>query len=358
MGLLPNLTRLVAGKLGAKVTDELLWHGRRVRLVDGSSVQMPDTPENQAEFPQPSSQAPGCGFPVARIAALFDLATGALLGLALGALSKCETTLFREIWSVFRLGDVVVGDRFFCDYADIVLLKQRGVDSLFRLHARRKKVDWRDGLRLGRNDRLVVWDKGGHPDWLSPEQFAALPDQLTLRLVGFRCEVPGWRTREIIVATTLTDETAYSSADLAELYARRWDVETDFGHLKTTMKMDLLRTRTPDMIRREIWAYLLAYNLIRTLMWDAADRRRLQPLRLSFKGTIQEMRALWPISFAQSGKDLTAFYEALLRAISFHKVPLRPGRAEPRLRKRRPKNYPLMGAPRQQCRRSLGLEHA
>lgn len=348
--LLPNLTRLVAGKLHAKVPDEMLWHGRRVRLVDGSSVQMPDTPDNQREFPQPSSQSPGCGFPVARLAALFDLVTGAVLDLAMGALAKAETTLFREMWSALEPRDVVVGDRLFCSYADLVLLINRGVDCVFRLHVKRK-VNWREGRRLGRNDRLITWQKERRPNWLTRDEFDALPAELTLRHVRFRCSVPGWRTREVIVVTTLTDAETYSSAEIAELYARRWDAETDLAHLKTTMKMNLLRTRTPDMVQREIWAYLLAYNLIRTLMWDAADRRRLYPLRLSFKGTMQEMRALWPISFARFGKGMTAFYEALLRAISFHKVPLRPGRAEPRLLKRRPKNYPLMGAPRHECRR-------
>lgn len=348
--LMPNLTRLVAGKLRDKVPDEFLWHGRRVRLVDGSSVQMPDTPENQAKFPQPSAQARGCGFPVVRLTALFDLVSGAVLDLALGALSKAETTLFREIWPALESGDIVIGDRLFCSYADIVLLKNRGVDCIFRLHVKRK-VNWREGRPLGRNDRLITWQKGPRPDWLSPEEFAGLPDELTLRLVRFRCTVPGFRADEIIVVTTLLDEKEYPAPEIAELYDRRWDVETDLGHLKTTMKMDLLRTRTPDMVYRELWAYMLAYNLIRTLMWDAADRKRLQPLRLSFKGTIQEMRALWPHSSARAGKDMTAFYEALLRAITYHKVPLRPGRTEPRLRKRRPKNYSLLGAPRHECRR-------
>jgi len=348
--LMPNLTRLAGRKLRDKVPDDFLWHGHRVRLVDGSSVQMPDTRANQEQFPQPSAQSRGCGFPVARLAALFDLVTGAVLDMAMGALAKAETTLFREIWPALETGDVVVGDRLFGSYPDIVLLRNRGVDCVFRLHVKRK-VNWHEGRPLGRNDRLIPWQKGPRPDWLSPEEFAAIPDELTVRHIRFRCTVPGFRAREIIVVTTLLDEKEYPASEIAELYDRRWDVETDLGHLKTTMKMDLLRTRTPDMVYREIWAYLLAYNLIRTLMWDAADRKHLQPLRLSFKGTMQEMRALWPFSPARRGKDMTAFYEALLRAIAYHKVPLRPGRSEPRLRKRRPKNYSLLGAPRQECRR-------
>ena len=348
--LMPSLTRLVARKLRDKVPEEILWHGRRVRLVDGSSVQMPDTEDNQKKFPQPSAQARGCGFPVARVVALFDLVSGAVLDMAMGALSKAETTLFREIWSALEVRDVVVADRLFCSYADIVLLQNRGVECVFRLHVRRK-VDWHEGRPLGRNDRLITWPKGPRPDWMSPEDFAAIPDELTLRHIRFRCTTPGFRAREIILVTTLLDEKEYPASEIAELYDRRWDVETDFAHLKTTMKMDLLRTRTPEMVYREIWAYLLAYNLIRTLMWDAAERKRLQPLRLSFKGTIQEMRALWPFTPVQRGNDLTAFYDALLKAITYHKVPLRPGRTEPRLLKRRPKNYSLLGAPRHECRR-------
>ena len=348
--LLPNLARLVGSKLRDQVPEELLWLGRRVRLVDGSSVQMPDTPENQAAFPQPSAQRAGCGFPVARLAALFDLATGTLVDLALGALQKAETTLFREIWDALKPGDVVVGDRLFGSYSDFALLPERGVDCVFRLHAKRK-INWRQGCPLGRNDRLIPWPKGRRPAWLSREEFADLPQELTLRHIRFRCTVPGFRVHQIVLVTTLLDAEAYPASKIAELYNQRWDVETDLGHLKTTMKMDLLRTRTPEMIRREVWAYLLAYNLIRMLMWDAADRTRLHPLRLSFKGTMQEMRALWPFSMAQGDTDLTAYYEALLRGISRHKVPLRSGRTEPRLRKRRPKNYSLLGAPRHECRR-------
>lgn len=349
-GLLPRLARAVGRKLRDRVPDEWLWCGRRVRLVDGSSVQMPDTRENQAAFPQPSAQKPGCGFPVARLTGLFDLATGTLVDLALGPLAQAETTLFRTIWDALEPNDVVVGDRLYGAYTDFVLLPPRGVDCVFRLNAKRK-IDWRSGRALGRNDRLITWPKGRRPDWLSRDAFAKLPEQVTLRHIRFRCTVPGFRAKEAVVVTTLLDPNAYPASDVAELYNRRWDAETDLRHLKTTMKMELLRTKTPDMIRREVWAYLLAYNLIRTLMWDAADRERLHPLRLSFKGTIQEVRALWPFTAGEDPAGRTDYYNALLRGIAHHKVPLRPGRTEPRLRKRRPKNYSLLGVPRRKCRR-------
>ena len=350
--LLPRLARLVASKLGAKVEPRRLWHGHRVKLVDGSSVQMPDTPNNQKVYPQPSAQKPGCGFPVARVLGLFDLITGAVVDLAMSSLSLGETTLFRRLWDALESGDIVVGDALFCTYADIVLLRGRGVHVLFRLHGRRKG-SFREGKRLGRDDRLVTWKKEKRPQWFSPQAFRALPKTQRLRLVRFRCRVPGWRPDEIIVVTTLLDPKKYRRRELAKLFHRRWEVETDFAHLKTTMGMELLRTKSPEMVERELWAHILAYNLIRTLMWDAGTRRRVEPLGLSFKGTVQEMFALWPFSAAAArNRDLSPFYDALLRAVAFHKVPNRPNRTEPRVIKRRPKNYPVMGAPRRECRRS------
>ena len=356
--LLPRLTRLVAGRLEDKVAPDALWHGHRVKLLDGSSVNMPDTPENQAAYPQPTTQSPGCGVPTARIVGIFSLLTGVLVDVAIDALRVAETTLFRQIADAIGPGEVVLADRYFCSYADIALLRRRGVDSVFRLHQRRK-ADFRRGHRLGRLDRLVHWEKGRRPRWMSRGEFATVPDTMVLRMVRFACAVPGWRTEKIAVVTTLLDPKAYPARDLADLFHRRWEVETDLGHIKTTMKMDLLRTKSPEMVRKEIWAHLLAYNLIRTLMWDAAEhRRRLSPLRLSFKGAMQEMMALWPFSAsAARQRDLSGFYDALLRAIATHKVPHRPDRYEPRVRKRRPKNYPLMTKPRPELKKELLAAH-
>jgi hypothetical protein len=345
-GLLPRLGRLVASRLAAKVPPEQLWHGHRVHLVDGTSVAMPDTEENQAAYPQPPGQAPGCGFPVARLVGVFSLVTGALEQLAMGALSIGETALLRTLWDSFENGDIVVADRYFGSYAHIALLLDRGVHGVYRLHQARP-ADFRNGTRLGRNDRRVQWTRDWRPPWLSPEDYEALASTLTLRMVRAYCEVPGWRTKEIVLVTTLLDPKVYPAQDITELFLRRWDVETDLGHLKTTMKMDHLRTKSPDMVRREVWAHVLAYNLIRTLMWEAGSRHRLEPLRLSFKGAMEETMALWPFTAgAARRRDLSAFYDALLRAIASHKIPHRPHRAEPRVRKRRPKNYRLMTIPR------------
>ncbi|HUT32291.1 MAG TPA: IS4 family transposase [Planctomycetota bacterium] len=349
--LLPRLTRRVADRLAAQAEPDPRWHGRRVTLVDGSSVQMPDTRALQEVYPQPSAQKPGCGFPVARLVGLFDLVTGAIRTLAMDALSAAETTLFRRLWGECEPGEILVGDGLFSGYADIALLRERGVDVVFGKHVRRK-ISFREGQRLGRHDRLQTWTKGPRPKWMSRSDYAALPATQAVRVLRIQCTVPGWRPETITVVTTLLDPTLYTARDIADLYRRRWDVETDLSHLKTTMGMELLRTRSPEMIEREVWAHLLAYNLVRTLMWDAARTRRLTPLALSFKGALQEMMALWPYTAAAAREsDMRDFYDALLRAIATHKIPRRPGRTEPRLRKRRPKNYSLLGAPRRECRR-------
>jgi hypothetical protein len=356
--LLPRLTRRVAEKLEDKVGPDELWHGHRVKLLDGSSVNMPDTPENQAAYPQHTTQSPGCGLPTARIVGIFSLLTGALVDFAIDSLHVAETTLFRRIGEAIEPGDVLVADRGFCSYADIARLLQRGVNTVFRLHSRRD-ADFRKGQRLGRSDRLLEWTRGPRLPWMSREEFDALPRTMPIRMLRFRCEVPGWRTETVTIVTTLVDPEAYPARDLADLFRRRWEIETDLGYIKTTMKMDCLRTKSPEMVRKEIWAHLLAYNLIRTLMWDAAQHRRhLSPLRLSFKGAVQEMMALWPFSAsAARRRDLSAFYDSLLRSIAAHKVPHRPDRCEPRVRKRRPKSYPLMTKPRSELKKEMLAAH-
>jgi len=346
--LLPRLTRTVAQKLAAKVPADALWHGHRVELVDGSTVSMPDTPANQKAYPQPKTQKPGCGFPKARIVGRFDLLTGALLDLAMSSLDVGEPALFRRLWDGLSPGDVVVADRYYGSYADIALLQARGVLGIWRLHQARK-ADFRRGRRLGRDDRLVVWTKGNRPRWLSKADFDALPPTLTVRLVRVRCTVPGWRAKTVVVVTTLVDPTRYPAPDVAALYGRRWEVETDFAHLKTTLHTDVLRTKSPDIIERELWAHLLAYNLIRTVMWEAAARRGVAPLRLSLKSAVTEFVSIWPYSATAADRAaLTRFYDSLLYHVGQHTIPSRPGRAEPRVRKRRPKHYPLLTVPRAQ----------
>lgn len=351
--LLPALTRTVARDLDAKVEPGELWHGHKVRLVDGSSVSLWDCPENQKAYPQPTGQKPGCGFPVARIVGVFSLTTGALIDLAVAALSVGETILFHTIWCCLAAGDVLVGDRHFCSYAEIALFEARGVHVLFRLHQRRKPKDGR-WKRLGRNDWLVRWPKGIRPRWMSRKEFDALPETLTLRVLTFECHVRGWRTKKITAVTTLLDPVMYPAKDVARLYQRRWEIETDLGHVKTTLGMDILSCRSPEMVRKEIWAYLLAYNLIRTLMWDAAVHCDVPVSRVSFKATVQELLASWPYgALAEDEEARRRYYDILLRRVATHKIPNRPNRSEPRVRKRRPKNYRLMTKPRHEYNKDL-----
>jgi len=355
--LLPSLTRTVARKLEEKVEPDGLWLGHRVKLLDGSSVSMPDTPENQAAYPQHTTQAPGCGFPTARVVGIFSLLTGALVDFAIDALRVAETTLFRRIAGAIEAGEVAVADRYFCSYADIARLQARDVHVVFRQHQSRKD-DFRKGVRLGRLDRLVQWTKGPRLSWMTPEEHEALPALMVLRMIRFHCAVAGWRTRTVTVVTTLLDPRAYPARDIAALFRRRWEIETDLRHVKTAMHMDVLRTESPAMVRKEIWAHLLAYNLVRTLLWDAAAHHRLSPLRLSFKGAMQQIIAWGPVgALAARRGDLVLYYHALLRAIATHKLAYRPNRYEPRVRKRRPKSYPLMTKPRHQLRKELRKAH-
>lgn len=351
--LLPELTRTVARGLEAKGTRRARWHGHSVKLADGSSVSLWDGPENQAAYPQPTGQKPGCGFPVARIVGVFSLMTGALIDLAIDALSVGETALLRRIGGCLDAGDVLVGDRHFCSYADVALLQAKDVHVVFRLHQRRKPEDGRFERRT-RNDWLVRWPKGVRPDWMSRAEFDALPDPLTLRLITFDCPVAGWRTKKITVVTTLLDPMAYPAKDIQELYRRRWEIETDLSHVKTTLEMDVLSCRSPAMVRKELWTGLLAYNLIRVLMWDAGVQSGVSALRLSFKATVQELLASWPYGAlaAREGRART-YYDILLRRVATHKIPHRPNRSEPRVRKRRPKNYRLMTQPRHQYKREV-----
>lgn len=351
--LLVWLTRRVAEKLAARVHRADLWHGHRVKLVDGSTVRLADTPENQEVYPQPKTQKPGCGFPSARIVGVFDLLTGALADLAVDALTVAETTLFRSLWGRLEPGDVVVADRYYSSYADMALLLERGVFGVWRLHQRRK-ADFRKGTRLGHNDCLDVWKKPHRRPWLSPADYARLPKTFTVRLLRVRCPVGKGRVRTVTIATTLLDPVRYPAADVAALYRRRWEVETDFDHLKTTLHMNHLRSMSPPMVKRELWAHLLAYNLIRTVMWDAGTQYGVNPLRLSLKATTEEILATWPHSaHMRSRRALDDLYDQLLAHVAGHKVPHRPDRLEPRVRKWRGTSYPVMGAPRSVCRRPL-----
>jgi hypothetical protein len=349
---LPILARQVGLRMEKENLPEELWRGRPVRIVDGSSVSMPDTPANQQAYPQPSEQKPGCGFPVATLVALFSWSTGALLDAGMDSLRVQERTLFHRIWGSLHAGDVLVTDRGFCSYADIVLLKSRDIDSVMRLH-QKKRADFRRGTRLGPGDHLVKWHKGIRPRWMSPEEFDGLPNEITVREIRFHIDIPGFRTREIVLVTTLLDPVAYPKDTVVELYRDRWFCELNLRNLKTSLQMEVLRGHSPDIVCKEVWVHILLYNLLRHLMGKAAREHRVPARRLSVKGTFQRVNVYASELSNASDVLCSLLLQRLLKAIAADKVPDRPNRIEPRARKRRPKKYPLLMIPRRQAQRRL-----
>jgi len=348
--------RTVGQRLQAKVGDTYRWCGRRVWVVDGSHCSMPDTPELQAAFGQAPGQKPGCGFPVAKLVAMFCWASGAVLDVAIGAYRSNELSLWRQLWGQLQAGDVVLGDRFFGAYGELAQLAARGCDGVFRLWgARACKLDFRRGRRLGQEDRLVVWSKPkGRLRTLSAEEFAALPATLTVRVLRFHTQVPGFRSRTVLVVTTLRDPVAYPREQIAALYGDRWTVELRLRDLKTTLRMEVLRGQSPDVVRKEILMHFLAYDLIRALMWHAAQEHERPLHRLSFAGTMQRFQAIAPyLCLFRGTARAMELYRLLLFWIASAVVPERPHRVEPRVVKRRPKPHKLLNRPRKEMRKAV-----
>ena len=347
---LAGVHRRVVDKIETRARPQDFWRGRRVKIVDGSSISMPDTPENQARYPQPKAQKEGCGFPVMRIVAIFSLATGALLEIARDSLDVHERTLFRQRWDSFAPGDVSLNDRGFAGYADFHYLKEQGVDSVSRNHQRRKNVEVLK--RLGKNDRLVLWRKTAvhvRPKWMSKEEWKAMPETLTVRQITVILDIPGSRSETLEIVTTLLDPKAYPADAIAELYRRRWAIELHLRQIKITMNMDILRCKTPDMVDKELWMHVIAYNLVRAIMLDAATAYAAWLERISFKGTLATARQWAPALARVAGtEERLSLYAQMLYYIAADPVPHRPDRAEPRARKRRPKNFPLLNKPRHQ----------
>ena len=350
-------TALRAGRaLDAGAGEGWLWKKRRVYVYDGSSVTMPDTPANQAAYPQPAAQRPGLGFPLARIGAAFSLACGAVVGPGIcryAGKGQSGLGLLRTLLDLFRPGDVVLGDRLMCAWTEMVLLQQRGVDCVCRLTSHRR-ADFRRGRRLGPGDHVVEWPKPQKPRTIDRAAYAALPASLTVRECRVRVMQPGFRTRVLIVATTLLDAGAFTRDDLAQLYRARWNAELDLRSLKQTLQMDVLRCKTPELVRKELWTHILAYNLIRTVMAQAAVRHGSEPRSISFKGAVQTLEAFQPVIALSGDRDPAVrrdLYERLLAAVASHRVGDRPGRSEPRRRKRRPKPYDRLMKPRHEYKR-------
>jgi Transposase DDE domain len=353
--LLRRLTRETGRALHERAPEGWRWKGRKVKVVDGTTASMPDTKANQAAYPQHTAQAPGVGFPIARLVVVFCLASGAALDAAVGRYQgkrTGENSLLRGLDGALEPGDVALGDRCFGGYFDLALWQGRGVDAVVRLHQQRR-ADFRRGRRLGPGDHVVEWEKPARPAWLDEETYRALPDRLTVREVRVRLTQRGFRTRAFVVVTTLLDARAYRPRDLAQLYRARWHAELDLRSLKVTLGMDVLRCKTPAMVRKEIWAHLLAYNLIRSVMAQAAAEIGAAPRELSFQGAVQTLTAFGERLLEADAEAADELYAWLLTAIASHQVGDRPDRVEPRRRKRRPKHYPPLNRPRDQARKAL-----
>jgi hypothetical protein len=353
--ILRRLTVQVADGCEQHVPDEWLWKGRHVHLVDGSTISMPDTPANQAEYPQPTTQEPGLGFPMARLVVLLSLATAMVKDLAIGPYAgkeTGETALLRELLERFKSGDILLADRYFCSYFMIALLLERGVDMVTRLHQART-ADFRRGTRLGSGDHLVEWQRPAKPEWMDQETYDRMPASIRVREVEVQVHQPGFRVDTFVVVTTLTDADQYSRDDLAELYHQRWLAELDIRTIKCTLGLDVLRCRSPEMVRRELWTGLLAYNLIRQTMLQAALQAGRSPRQLSFTAALQKIAASWTTILVCQDATVLLLIEIHLGDLATHRVGDRPDRVEPRAKKRRPKPHRLLTQPRQQARAAL-----
>jgi hypothetical protein len=354
-----GLLLLITNCLPASTSDEGRWHGHRTFLIDGSSTSMPDAPALQETYGQPDAQAPGCGFPVMHLMALFQAATGFLISIVSGPYRTHDMSQVERVHPQLHAGDVLVGDRGFCSFVHLALLSVRGVFGLFRTH-QKQIVNFRSGRRassgktrkrrekdlptsrwlrrLGRNDQLVEYVKPKtRPQWMSVEDYASIPDRLIVRELRYTLAIPGCRTQQITLTTTLLDPEQYPAADLAELYGRRWEIETNFKHLKTTLKMEVLRCQTVEGVEKELTMYALVYNLIRLVMLEASRRQSVAVERISFvdaaRWLAQTMREAVPLKLRVN--------------------PNRPHRVEPRAIKRRPKEYDRLNRPRQELRNRL-----
>lgn len=354
-GVIVRLVRETARRIDGRGPDAWLWKGRSVTLVDGTTASMPDSSANQKEYPQSNTQGIGLGFPLVRLVALISLATGVVRDLALGPYQgkeTGETALFRTLWDRLEPGEIVLGDRYFCSFFGIAGLSRRGVDVLFRMHQRRK-FDFRRGRRLGVLDHVVAWPKPARPDWMDEETYAQSAGELKVRELRVTVDQPGFRVNELVLVTTLLDAEEYTKLEVSDLFLERWNIELDFRSIKVFLGMDVLRCKTPEMVRKEIWMHLLAYNLIRGVMRDAAEAHDKRPRHLSFKGASQTMTAFQDaLRWARPG-DHARLIEEMLKAISCHKVGDRFGRVEPRANKRRPKPQRYLTEPRRQARKAL-----
>lgn len=336
----------------ARVAPRAALQGRVVKMLDGCMLTLPDTALNQAAYPQSKSQQPGCGFPLLNLLVVWD-ARGATIGdVELGNQHHSELRRLHQLAPRLAPQDIVVYDRALGHYVGCALLRARDIDLISRVHTRR--IDWRRGRRLGRNERLVTWRKSRRPPpYLTAAEWAALPEEITVRIIRVRVQQKGFRTRALVLVTTLLEAAAYPAAEIIEAYRRRWRLEMCLDDLKTTLGLDALRCQSPAMVRRELLMLLVAHNLVRAVMAEAAAAYAVPLDRLSFTGTLGTLRTCCRASAQTARRQLRRFlWSEMLRIVAADRVPLRPDRWAPRAVKRRPKSYPPLNRPRHEYRQA------
>jgi hypothetical protein len=345
--LLLRLVPETSAQLEQQVPAAQQWCQRRVRVCDGTTVLMSDTAANQAEYPQHGNQATGCGFPIAKLVVIFSLLTGAVVSAAIADWHTSEIVLSRLLYADLDPDDVLVADQAYGSYIDLALVQQQQADAVFRKHHARH-TDFRRGHKSGIGDHQVTWQKPQKcPEHMTAAAFEAVPETLVVREVCLRLARRGWRDEPIIVVTTLLDAKRYSPQQLTQLYGWRWAAaEVNLRHLKTTLKLEMLTAKTPDMVRKDLWAHLLAYNLLRTVMEQAAPQAQYQRAQLSLQATRQQLNQITPLLATADPAMRRRWHQLLLQQIAMNLLPLRPHRQEPRVVKRRPKPFPRMKQPR------------
>ena len=351
LGLVKDLATDSGEFMEKAVPSEWLWKGRHLKLIDGSTLSMPDTPENQQRWPQHDQQDEGVGFPIMRIVGVLSMATAACLGLAYGPYQGKETgehALARQLLPLIHQKDILLADRYYCSYFLIAQVLAQGADFITRLHGARN-YDFRRGHRLGEGDHIVELVKPPIPKWMDQETYDSIPE--TLKLREMKSDHKDEHGDEVIIVTTLLNPETYPRSEVLGAYRLRWNVELDLRSLKTVMGMDILSCKSPEMIEKEVWTYILAYNLIRQLICQAAEKHKVEPRRISFTGAIQTFNAFLPLINVGPAEFSKRMYDAMIDIIAQHKIPNRPGRSEPKAVKRRPKAYPRLTKPRSQLKK-------
>lgn len=342
--------------LDARIRPEDTYQGHVVKSIDGSSMVLDDTPENQAQYPQPSSQNPGCGFPVMGIMGVLNHAHGGWEDFVEGEHTAHDAPIFHRLLHCFHPGDILCGDRAFCSYELMSTLDGREVHTVMRLHqARHRVLDWRKGKKIGKNQRLVTWRKPAKQppgSTLNNEEWTALPDEMEVRLIRFYFEDRDGKKRRMVLATTLRDHEKYDWLDVAAIYAQRWDIELRLRDVKTTLKMEHLRVKTPETARKTLKLCLIAYNLIKASCQEAGQSAGKDLRQMSFKAALDTIVANTSryLRRQKHAQVIARIWESTIEMIAEKLIHFRPGRQEPRAQKKRPKPFSYLTAPRSEYR--------